>query len=57
VSRAPVLVACVLRGALEAGCHSAEFRPEPPSLARTWRLEAADKLIPERVRTLVRLDR
>jgi hypothetical protein len=39
VSRAPVLVACALWGALEAGCHSGELRPEPPSQAETWPLE------------------
>ena len=47
VSRAPVLVACALWGAMEAGCHSGELRPEPPSLAGTWRLESADKLLPD----------
>ena len=46
MSRAPVLVACPLWGALEAGCHSGELRPEPPSLAGTCRLESADKLTP-----------
>ncbi|HEY1906184.1 MAG TPA: lipocalin-like domain-containing protein [Myxococcaceae bacterium] len=48
--RAPVLVACVLWGALEAGCHSGEVRPEPVSLAGTWRLEVADKLLPDGTR-------
>ena len=50
MSRAPVLVACVLGGALAAACHSGEVRPEPPSLAGTWRLEAADKLLPDGAR-------
>jgi hypothetical protein len=51
VSRAPVLVAA-LSGALEAGCHSGELRPEPPSLAGTWRLESADKLTPAALRPI-----
>ena len=50
MSRAPVLVACALWGALETGCHSGELRPEPPSLVGTWRLEAADKLLPDGTR-------
>src|SRR5262249_39969618 len=50
VSRAPVLVACAFWAALRVGCHSGELRPEPPSLVGTWRLEAADKLLPDGTR-------
>ena len=50
MSRAPVLVACALWGALQTGCHSGELRHEGSSLAGTWRLEAADKLLPDGTR-------
>ena len=52
MTRAPVPVACALWGALEARCHSGELRPEPPSLAGTWRLESADKLTPAALRPI-----
>jgi hypothetical protein len=45
-----VLVAAVLWAALGAGCHPGEVRPGPLSLAGTWRLEAADKLLPDGTR-------
>ena len=50
MSRAPVLVASLLCAALGMGCRSAEVRPAAPSLAGTWRLEAADKLLPDGTR-------
>ena len=50
MSRAPVVVASLLSAALGMGCRSAEVRPTAPSLAGTWRLEAADKLLPDGTR-------
>jgi hypothetical protein len=40
-------VATLLCAALGAGCHPGELRHAPVSLAGTWRLEAADKLLPD----------
>ena len=48
--RAPVVVACAFWAVLGVGCHSGELRPEPPALAGTWRLESADKLLPDGTR-------
>jgi len=50
VIRIPAVVACLVLGTLDPGCHSAEVRPQPPSLAGAWRLEAADKILPDGTR-------
>lgn len=50
MSRAPVLVASLLSAALGVACRSAEVRPTASPLAGTWRLEAADKLLPDGTR-------
>jgi hypothetical protein len=50
VIRAPAVVAFLVLAALDPGCHSAEVRPQAPSLAGTWRLEVADKLLPDGTR-------
>lgn len=50
MTRTPAAVACILWTALGAGCRPGEVRPQPPSLAGTWRLQAADKLLPDGTR-------
>ena len=48
--RAPALVAGILWAAVRLGCRTGELRRESPSLAGTWSLEAADKLLPDGTR-------
>ena len=50
MSRPLALVTCILWAAAGAGCRPAEPRREAPSLAGTWRLDAADKLLPDGTR-------
>ena len=50
MSRATVFTASLLCAALGMGCRSAEVRPTASPLAGTWRLEAADKLLPDGTR-------
>ena len=50
MTRAPGVVACILWAGLAVGCRNGELRRQSPSLAGTWRLEAADKLMPDGTR-------
>ena len=48
--RAPAVVTCLALATLAPGCRSAEVRPPAQSLAGTWRLEVADRLLPDGTR-------
>ena len=50
MNRVLAALACVLSAAPGAGCIHSDVRPDPTSLAGTWTLQAADKLLPDGTR-------
>ena len=48
--RPTAVVVCLLAAAVFAGCSHEQLRRQPPSLAGTWTLQAADRLLPDGTR-------